>query len=402
MARRLASMSVRSRVSRLRRPGGLCDPTARLFSHSSRVLAVTFAAPAHAQYFGRNAVQWDRLKFEVLKTDHFDVYYYPEEQLAAEQVATHGRALVRPPEHPAPPPDEGSPARHPLREQRALPADQHHRRRPRRRHRRRHRGLQAPHRPARRRVAGGDGSRARARARARVPVRHDGPGPDLGHELPGRAAHAALVHRGHGRVPLASGPVDPHTAMWLRDAARREKGLPTIRQLDNSAKFFPYRYGQALWAYIAVPLRRRRLRRARCAASGPTRTTPKTVLKGVLHVRPGRAVEGVARGHPRRLRGDGHGQEGRGCLRRGPGHGEGAGRSRSTSGPCSARTAAAWPSSPSATSSRSSCSCRTRRRATSPSGSRAPWSTRTWRASSSSPPRAPSTAPDGASRWGRW
>ena len=32
-------------------------------------------------------MQWDRLKFEILKTDHFDVYYYPEEQQAAEQVA---------------------------------------------------------------------------------------------------------------------------------------------------------------------------------------------------------------------------------------------------------------------------------------------------------------------------
>jgi Tol biopolymer transport system component len=48
---------------------------------------------------------------------------------------------------------------------------------------------------------------------------------------------------------LSVGPVDPHTAMWMRDAARREK-LPTIRQL-NDPRFFPYRYGQALWSYIA-------------------------------------------------------------------------------------------------------------------------------------------------------
>ena len=44
------------------------------------------------------------------------------------------------------------------------------------------------------------------------------------------------------------GPVDPQTAMWLRDAAMREK-LPTIRQLDDP-KYFPYRWGQAFWAYI--------------------------------------------------------------------------------------------------------------------------------------------------------
>jgi Tol biopolymer transport system component len=49
---------------------------------------------------------------------------------------------------------------------------------------------------------------------------------------------------------LSIGPVDPHTAMWLRDAARGET-LPEIRDLDNP-KYFPYRWGQAVWAYIAA------------------------------------------------------------------------------------------------------------------------------------------------------
>lgn len=48
---------------------------------------------------------------------------------------------------------------------------------------------------------------------------------------------------------LSIGPVDPHTAMWIRDAAREEK-LPAIRQLGNS-RYFPYRWGQAFWAYVA-------------------------------------------------------------------------------------------------------------------------------------------------------
>ena len=42
---------------------------------------------------------------------------------------------------------------------------------------------------------------------------------------------------------------NPLTAMWLRDAAEREK-LPTIHQLTTDSRFFPYRYGQALWAYV--------------------------------------------------------------------------------------------------------------------------------------------------------
>jgi len=42
---------------------------------------------------------------------------------------------------------------------------------------------------------------------------------------------------------------DPLTAMWLRDAAERDR-LPTIHQLTTDQRFFPYRYGQALWAYV--------------------------------------------------------------------------------------------------------------------------------------------------------
>jgi hypothetical protein len=48
---------------------------------------------------------------------------------------------------------------------------------------------------------------------------------------------------------LSVGPIDSHTSMWMRDAARKEK-LPTIRDLAG-ARYFPYRYGQALWAYLA-------------------------------------------------------------------------------------------------------------------------------------------------------
>jgi len=45
------------------------------------------ARTAEAQYFGRNKVQYESFKFQVLHTDHFDVYFYPEEEQAAEQAA---------------------------------------------------------------------------------------------------------------------------------------------------------------------------------------------------------------------------------------------------------------------------------------------------------------------------
>ena len=43
-------------------------------------------------------------------------------------------------------------------------------------------------------------------------------------------------------------PIDPNTSMLMRDAATQPK-LPTVRELSNP-KYFPYRWGHALWAYI--------------------------------------------------------------------------------------------------------------------------------------------------------
>src|SRR5437667_7749650 len=48
---------------------------------------------------------------------------------------------------------------------------------------------------------------------------------------------------------LSLGPINPETAMWLRDAAL-EGHLPTIEEMTTDPYIFPYRYGHALWAYI--------------------------------------------------------------------------------------------------------------------------------------------------------
>jgi Tol biopolymer transport system component len=68
------------------------------------------------------------------------------------------------------------------------------------------------------------------------------------------AAGAALA-----RVPLwfvegmaeylSVGAVDANTAMWMRDAWQRNE-IPKIKKLNNPYKYFPYRYGQGIWAYI--------------------------------------------------------------------------------------------------------------------------------------------------------
>ena len=48
---------------------------------------------------------------------------------------------------------------------------------------------------------------------------------------------------------LSIGADDPQTAMWMRDATQREK-LPSIKDLIDVYEYFPYRWGQSLWAYI--------------------------------------------------------------------------------------------------------------------------------------------------------
>ena len=47
---------------------------------------------------------------------------------------------------------------------------------------------------------------------------------------------------------LSVGPIDNHTAMWLRDAAV-EGHLPTLQQLSYE-EVFPYYFGHAIWDYI--------------------------------------------------------------------------------------------------------------------------------------------------------
>jgi Tol biopolymer transport system component len=259
-------------------------PTARLILPFIPVLAFALAPPANAQYFGRNTVQWDRLKFEVLKTDHFDVYYYPEEKLAAEQVGRMAeRWYAR----------LSTLLRHQMKERQPviLYASNSH--------------FQQTNTLGGAPGEGTGGVTEAFKRRVVLPVGASLAETDhvLGHEL----VHAFQYSMtGQGKISdsnypsalrmplwfiegmaeyLSVGPVDPHTAMWLRDAARREKGLPTIRQLDNSAKYFPYRYGQALWAYIASrygdDVFARMLRGIR-----PNSNDAEDVIKGVLHVDP--------------------------------------------------------------------------------------------------------------------
>src|SRR6478672_3521521 len=214
------------------------------------LIALTFAAacaaPASAQYFGRNKVQYKKLDFQILKTEHFDIYYYPEEREGidvAARMAERWRTRL------------GRIFGHELRGRQPLVLYASH-----------------PDFEQTNAIYGelGEGTGGVTEPlRRRIVLPMGGSLVDTDHVIGHELVHAFQFDittnpnappgvNGAERLPLwfiegmaeylSLGPVDPNTAMWLRDAARKEK-LPTIAELDNP-KYFPYRWGQAFWAYV--------------------------------------------------------------------------------------------------------------------------------------------------------
>ncbi|MBI4478269.1 MAG: PD40 domain-containing protein [Acidobacteria bacterium] len=216
--------------------------TVRWFTVLACVLTTwAFTQPASAQYFGQNKVQYERFDFKVLKTEHFDIHHYPAEQQAVEHAARlaerwHQRlsALLQ----------------HELTGRQPLVLYAGH-----------------PHFEQTNVIEGFIGESTGGvteslKRRIVMPFASSLGQTDhvLGHELVHafqydilgkdnpRAAQLPLWFIEGMAEYLSLGPVDPHTAMWMRSAVMQEK-LPDIDDLNNP-KYFPYRWGHAVWAYI--------------------------------------------------------------------------------------------------------------------------------------------------------
>ncbi|HSM05491.1 MAG TPA: hypothetical protein VK858_12815 [Longimicrobiales bacterium] len=209
------------------------------------VLTVLPAA-ADAQYFGRNKVQYDDFDFRVLKTPHFDIHYYPSFSDATHDVARMSERwyerLARTFQH------EFETSK-PL----ILYAD--------------HPDFQQTNTLQGFIGEGTGGVTESLKNRVIMPLTSSYADTDhvLGHELVHAFQYNIAQARGGGglqglvRLPLwlvegmaeymSVGREDPLTAMWMRDALLRED-FPTIQQMTRESRFFPYRFGQALWAYI--------------------------------------------------------------------------------------------------------------------------------------------------------
>jgi Tol biopolymer transport system component len=217
---------------------------------ASLALLVAGGATLSAQnYFGQNQVQYDRFKWSELETEHFIIYYYPEEAAATIDA---GRMAER------------SYARlsrlldHQFREKKPIVL------------------FSSRTDFGQNNVTGdlgeGTGGVTEA-ARHRMLLNFTGDSKSFEHVLTHELVHAfqydifARGKAGNGLQALAQylpplwfaegmaeylslGPSTSITNAWMRDAALNGK-IPTIEQLnDNPDKYFPYRYGHSLWTYI--------------------------------------------------------------------------------------------------------------------------------------------------------
>jgi Tol biopolymer transport system component len=204
-------------------------------------------APLEAQYFGRNKVQYDQFEFQVLKTPHFDIHFYPEKGVAIEDVA---RMAERWYERYARLFQHDFEAPKPL----VLYAD--------------HPDFQQTN--TLQSFLGESTGGVTESMKNRVIMPMSGSYQDTDHVLGHELVHAfqyniAQSRQGPGisglsRLPLwavegmaeylSVGRDDPLTAMWIRDAARRDD-IPTLKQMSRDYRYFPYRFGQAFWVYVA-------------------------------------------------------------------------------------------------------------------------------------------------------
>src|SRR5438270_6798961 len=206
------------------------------------------ATPAAAQYFGQNKVQYRNFNFQSIQTEHFDIYYYPDERggaLDAARMAERAYARLSRILH------HQFQSRKPI----ILYASQ------------------SDFQQTNVVDASGEGLGGVTeffKHRAVLPF--TGSYAEFEHVLQYEMVHQFqydIYSRGRPGAGvqtlvavnpplwfmegmaeyLSLGPINPETAMWLRDAAL-EGHLPSIEDMTNDPYIFPYRYGHALWAYI--------------------------------------------------------------------------------------------------------------------------------------------------------
>ncbi|MES2826896.1 MAG: basic secretory protein-like protein [Bacteroidota bacterium] len=199
-----------------------------------------------AQYFGQNKVRYKNEKFKVLQTPHFELYYYLKNEKLVKKLAEDAETWYK--MHQEVFRDtflKKNPiilySNHPdFQQTTALQGE----------------------------IGIGTGGVTEAlKNRVIMPVmelnnqtRHV-----LGHELVHAFQYHILLEKDSvgieniSQIPLwmiegmaeylSVGKTDAFTSMWMRDALLN-RDIPSLKDLTNSNKYFPYRYGQAFWTFV--------------------------------------------------------------------------------------------------------------------------------------------------------
>ena len=233
--------------------GGPYVSRALLFLVAFLLGGIVQPATADAQYFGRNKVQYKTFDTKVLETEHFDIYYYPEME---DIVGGAGRMAERWYARIARLLDHELKGRQPL----ILYAS--------------HPDFEQTNAVFGQIGESTGGVTEVLKRRIVLPLAGTLNESDhvLGHELVHAFQFDITAFSGDGSIGfrgptalllplwfvegmaeyLSVGPVDAHTAMWMRDAAACNCRLPTLRDLTTRQwEYFPYRWGQAFWAFVA-------------------------------------------------------------------------------------------------------------------------------------------------------
>ena len=224
--------------------------TAFTFAVAALAASASFT-PAAAQYFGQNQVQYDRLNWRVIETEHFLVHYYPQiADVAPDAARMSERAYARLSRLTA----------HQFREKKPIL------------------------------IFGSSGDFAQSNVfgdlgegtggvtdplRQRMAQFFSGDWASFEHVLIHEMVHVFtfdIFSRGRAGAGLQNlamvnpplwymeglaeylsiGPNHPWTDAWVRDAVVNNT-LPTIAQMtERPDKYFPYRYGLALWQYVGA------------------------------------------------------------------------------------------------------------------------------------------------------
>ncbi|NII82832.1 MULTISPECIES: peptidase MA family metallohydrolase [unclassified Pedobacter] len=214
--------------------------------YSSLLLLLILSFSVQAQYFGQNKVRYKKLDFKVLQTPHFEIYYYIKNEKLLKRFSQDAETWYK--MHQEVFRDtflKKNPIilynNHPDFQQTTVLNGE---------------------------IGIGTGGVTEAlKNRVIMPVmelnsqtRHV-----LGHELVHAFQYHLLLEKDSislenvGQTPLwmvegmaeylSIGKKDAFTSMWMRDAMLN-RDIPSLKDLTNSNKYFPYRYGQAFWTYI--------------------------------------------------------------------------------------------------------------------------------------------------------